>query len=181
MQDCVLHECEAILAECALHGIIVEDVLRGAREFAVEVEGRDLMVGRGKHTLVDVLESLEAIEVGAGMGDDDVIANAAGTGHAGGWFSQKTGIERELSLREMGQAGVRGCAAGPLGEKGSGEKIGCILRGVGVGVGSRDHVGLQRPVGCSVVSVWGGRRRQGAEFGENILLRRGKEETAEFV
>jgi len=44
MQDRVLHEGEANLAERALHRIVVKDVLR-ERELAVEVEGRDLVIG----------------------------------------------------------------------------------------------------------------------------------------
>ena len=35
------------------------------------------MVGGGEHALVDVLESLEAIEISAGMGDNNVVPGAA--------------------------------------------------------------------------------------------------------
>src|ERR1017187_9564375 len=107
VQDCVLHEGEAILAEGAQYRIVVDDVLRGAGELAVEVERRELVVGGGQHALVDVLESLEAIEVEAGMGDNDVVAGPSRIGHAGGWFGEQTGIVRELSMSEVGEVGIR--------------------------------------------------------------------------
>ena len=160
MQDRVLHEGEAIFGKCSLDRITVNDVLRGAGELAVEVEAGNLVIGGGEHALVDVLESLEAVEIGAGLSDDDVIPRSAASGHATGW---RRGAAAHKNRTEFGRgepefaSGVALPAHSVMQRRG--EKIDRVLGGVGVRIGGCDQVGLERPVGCAVVGI--GRRNGG--------------------
>ena len=81
----------------------------------------------------------------------------------------------------MGEAGIGCCVAGPFCEKGGGKKIDRVLREVGVGVGDSDQVSLQWPVGCAVIGIRGWSCGHGTELGENTLLRRSQQKTAESV